>query len=163
MSKLRKHVPLTAIVVATVCGCSIQRAQTATTAQAQMIGMSKGDVLACMGVPGDKAIEGSVEVWSYAAGNGRTDSFSSSTSNTLASVNAQAQSTRVGNTKYATGSAIGSSQTNSFGVGSSRARFCTVSVVMTNGQVSRVNYSGPTGGLITKGEQCAYAVENCLR
>ena len=27
----------------------------------------------------------------------------------------------------------------------------------------RVNYSGPTGGLITEGEQCAFAVQNCTK
>ena len=34
---------------------------------------------------------------------------------------------------------------------------------MNNGYVSRVNYSGPTGGLITEGEQCAFAVQNCTK
>jgi hypothetical protein len=31
------------------------------------------------------------------------------------------------------------------------------------GAVSAVNYQGPTGGLITAGEQCAYAVEPCVK
>jgi hypothetical protein len=39
-----------------------------------------------------------------------------------------------------------------------RPRSCTVNVTMTNGRVERVNYIGPTGGLLTPGEQCAYAV-----
>ena len=45
--------------------CAIQRAQTAATAQNQMIGPSKEQVLACMGPPMNKAAEGSTEVWSY--------------------------------------------------------------------------------------------------
>jgi hypothetical protein len=32
---------------------------------------------------------------------------------------------------------------------------------MVEGRVSRVNYVGPTGGLLTGGEQCAFAVQNC--
>jgi hypothetical protein len=38
-----------------------------------------------------------------------------------------------------------------------------VNVVMTAGRVSSVNYVGDTGGLITQGEQCAFAVQNCVR
>jgi hypothetical protein len=34
-----------------------------------------------------------------------------------------------------------------------RQRFCTVNVVMTAGKVSALNYTGPTGGLLTSGEQ----------
>jgi hypothetical protein len=43
----------------------------------------------------------------------------------------------------------------------STRRFCKVNVVMVGGAVSTVNYSGPTGGLLSAGEQCAYAVERC--
>ncbi len=35
--------------------------------------------------------------------------------------------------------------------------------VFAGGNVSTVNYQGPTGGLITAGEQCAYAIEVCLK
>jgi hypothetical protein len=31
----------------------------------------------------------------------------------------------------------------------------------TNGRVSAVNYLGPTGGLLSLNEQCAFAVEQC--
>jgi hypothetical protein len=34
---------------------------------------------------------------------------------------------------------------------------------MMNGRVNRVNYVGPTGGLLTPGEQCAYAVQACVQ
>jgi hypothetical protein len=127
-----------------------------------MIGLSKGEVLACMGIPQAKAVESNVEVWSYEAGNGRTDTVSDGYSNTNATATGAAQATRIGNTVYAAGTAAGNSQTSSVGFASTRRhRSCTVSVVMTNGSVSRVNYSGPTGGVLTKGEQCAYAVQNC--
>ncbi|CCF97524.1 exported hypothetical protein [Ralstonia solanacearum K60] len=38
-----------------LASCAIERAQTAATAQTAMIGLTKGDVLACMGVPQAKA------------------------------------------------------------------------------------------------------------
>jgi len=49
------------------------------------------------------------------------------------------------------------------GTAVSSSRFCNVNIVMTGGQVSAVNYTGPTGGLLTRGEQCAYAVDACVR
>jgi hypothetical protein len=152
---------LGACTLGLLAGCSIERAQTAAAAQTQMIGLSKGEVLACMGIPQAKAVEGDVEVWSYETGNGRSDTVSNGYSNTSATAAGVAEATRAGNTTYAAGAAAGSSQTNSFGFASTRHRSCTVSVVMNNGVVSRVNYSGPTGGVLTKGEQCAYAVQNC--
>lgn len=64
----------------------------------------------------------------------------------------------------------GDGSTNSFGHvnqfgfygGTSVTRSCKVDVVMGAGRVSRIQYSGLTGGILTEGEQCAYAVENCL-
>ena len=53
-------------------GCAFQRAEIAQDARAQMIGMPKEQVLACMGAPGNKAAEGKTEVWGYNSGNGMT-------------------------------------------------------------------------------------------
>ena len=39
-------------------------------------------------------------------------------------------------------------------------RYCTINLAMTGGRVNRVNYVGPTGGLLTPGEQCAFALQN---
>jgi len=52
----------------------------------------------------------------------------------------------------------------SFASGNDRrtVAYGTVSVVMVLGRVSQVSYSGPTGGLLTGGEQCAFAVQNCV-
>lgn len=112
-----------------VGGCAIQRAQVASEAQNKMIGLSKEQVLACMGPPANRAAEGQTEVWSYNSGNGKT----------VAAVS--------GN-RY--GATAVSSQ-----------RFCTVNIVMNAGSVTSLNYVGPTGGLLTAGEQCAFAVQNC--
>jgi len=40
--------------------------------------------------------------------------------------------------------------------------YCNINVAFAGGVVSQVNYTGETGGLISKGEQCAYAVEHCV-
>jgi hypothetical protein len=44
----------------------------------------------------------------------------------------------------------------------SSSRFCNINIVMTGGQVSAINYAGASGGLLTPGEQCAYAVNSCV-
>ncbi len=49
------------------------------------------------------------------------------------------------------------------GTAVSSSRFCNINIVMASGRVSAVNYNGPTGGLLTAGEQCAYAVDACVR
>jgi hypothetical protein len=133
-----------------LAACAIQRAQVANDAQSKMVGLSKEQVLACMGPPISQVAEGATEVWSYNSGNGRTTVSTWGSSNTNASV--------YGGPNYATGTA------STFGsrTGVSTRRFCTVNVVMSAGRVERVNYVGPTGGLLTAGEQCAFAVENCV-
>ena len=38
---------------------------------------------------------------------------------------------------------------------------CTTNVTMMDGKVKRMNYVGPTGGLLSQNEQCFFAVANC--
>jgi hypothetical protein len=147
---LRRIAPVLVVAAGAVVvlpGCAVQRAVVANDAQEQMVGLTKEQVLGCMGPPAAKAAEGATEVWSYASGNGQTTTVGMSEANGIAS----------GGPGYATGSATG------FGIGTATRRFCTVNVTMTGGRVSRVNYVGPTGGLLTPGEQCAFAVENCTQ
>ena len=125
-----------AVIAATLlAACSVQRAETARTAKEQMIGLSKEKVLACMGPPANLMTVGGTEVWAYASGNGQT----------------------VGSVFASGGSGFAS------GFGVTEQRFCKVDVVMTKDVVSEVNYSGPTGGILTQGEQCAFAVQNCVQ
>jgi hypothetical protein len=142
-----------AIGLVTLClpACAIQRAVVANDAQEKMVGLTKEQVLACMGPPVTKAAEGATEVWSYNSGNDQTtiNTFGNSTTNASIS----------GGPGYAAGSASRASSS----VGVASRRYCTVSVVMANGRVNRVNYSGPTGGILTGGEQCAFAVQNCTQ
>jgi hypothetical protein len=49
------------------------------------------------------------------------------------------------------------------GTAVSSNRFCNINIVFAGGQVSAINYTGPTGGLLTAGEQCAYAVDACVK
>jgi hypothetical protein len=114
--------------------CAIQRSQVANDAQSRMVGLSKEQILACMGPPSNQATVGATEVWSYPSGNGHTDVST-----------------------FASGG-------NGFfsGGGVSERRFCTVNVAMTNGMVSQVSYIGPTGGLLSPNEQCAFAVASCV-
>jgi outer membrane protein assembly factor BamE (lipoprotein component of BamABCDE complex) len=111
--------------------CALQRAQVANEAQQRMVGKTKEQVFACMGAPVNKAVEGSTEVWSYASGDGHTE-------------------TDVSGGRF-------------WASGTSTQRYCKINVTMTSGQVVRMNYIGPTGGLITPGEQCAYALQNCMQ
>lgn len=48
------------------------------------------------------------------------------------------------------------------GTAVSTARSCTVNVTMVNSRVNQINYLGPTGGLLTEGEQCAFAIRACV-
>jgi hypothetical protein len=143
------------VVLNVASGCSVQRAVVARGAQEKMVGLSKEQVLTCMGPPATKAAEGATEVWSYNSGNDHVTAVGTGYSQT----NSTASGTRYGNTVSATGNAT----TTSLATATASRRFCTVNVVINEGQVSRVNYSGPTGGLLTGGEQCAFAVENCVR
>jgi hypothetical protein len=52
----------------------------------------------------------------------------------------------------------------------SRGHYCRINVVISQGTVSQVNYSGPTAGgsgplgmLLAAHDQCGYAVQNCLQ
>lgn len=139
-----------AVIAVSLAGCAIERAQVAGEAQQKMIGLTKEQVLTCMGPPISKAAEGGTEVWSYNSGNDHTQIATFGQSTTNASL--------YGNRQFATGNAY----TTGSGFGISSRRYCMVNVVMGGGRVSRVNYTGPTGGLLTAGEQCAFAVQNCV-
>jgi hypothetical protein len=135
-------------------GCAVECAKVAQDAKAQMVGMTKEQVLACMGPPVARMAEASTEVWSYSSG-GKSITLASTSSNTQGS----AEATAIGNAAVATGRAT----TTGFGSAVTMNRYCTVNVVMTGNAVTAINYAGPTGGLLTAGEQCSYAVRNCAR
>ena len=42
-------------------------------------------------------------------------------------------------------------------------RYCEATFVLKDVVVQKVSYQGRTGGLLSKGEQCAFIVENCIQ
>ena len=134
-------VPLSFALLFFLTGCAMQRAADAQEAQQKMIGLSKEQIFACMGIPKRKASEGDTEIWSYKSTNGWSEKTTKSTSATFSG-------------------AIESALT--FGDETKEKRFCTVQVVFRQGRVSALNYNGPTGGFLTEDEQCSYAIRNCL-
>lgn len=119
-------------------GCSMQRAMQAQDAKKQLVGMTGEKIFTCMGPPHSRSTMGAVEVWQYNSGNGQVDVTGSTTGN------------MIGQTALVSRTATAST------------RFCTVNLAMKDGAVQSVNYSGPTGGALTEGEQCAFAVRACL-
>ena len=129
--------PLAALVLLiALSGCSpFQRADDAAAAKTRMVGLSREEILSCMGIPKKKAQEGSTEVWSYLSTNNRGDSSCDIFKTT----------------GYAHNS------------GTHDRSFCTVNVVMKDGVVKAVRYNGPTSSVFyTKDDQCGFAVENCV-
>ena len=60
------------VIGSVLAACAIQRSQIANDTRTNMIGLSKEQVLACMGPPINKGAEGGTEVWSYNSGNNVT-------------------------------------------------------------------------------------------
>lgn len=122
-----------ALVCAALWGCAAQqRAETAKRAQTELVGISKGDLLACAGAPIRTASSGDTEVFTYVGG---------------------------GDSVIAGG---GGASSAGGGVATVQRRYCEVTFVIRSGRVEKVNYAGRTGGLVTEGEQCAFVVQNCI-
>ncbi|HYA73889.1 MAG TPA: hypothetical protein VEF36_12110 [Roseiarcus sp.] len=109
-----------------------ERPEVDQIAQQSMIGLSKKKILACMGAPARRVTTGSTEVWTYASGYLRTEGPA-----------------------WAIGLNLGAPP---FGPSGS----CNVKVVMTNSRVSQVAYSAADGSGPPPGQQCIFAVENCV-
>ena len=124
-------------LLAALSGCSVQRAETAAIAKTQLVGMTKEQVLQCMGGPASTARAGNTEVWTYYSGG---DAYTSGNA-----------------TAYTFGST-----TTAYANARTRTRYCKIDLILNDDRISRVNYSGRTGGIITEGEQCAFAVQNCV-
>jgi hypothetical protein len=129
-------------------GCAFDRVETAKKAQQQMVGLSKDTVLACMGRPVQQSTAGQNEVWSYpSGGDPGAPGFDPGQSNLID------PAAQMGN---ATSRAV-------ITEGVTPPLGCMVNVVFQGDRVQRVDYTGRTGGMLSRGEQCAYAVRNCTR
>ena len=128
-----------AIFVLAVAACSatsnkFTRMEVAQKARSEMLGLSQEEVLLCMGPPANRASTGSTSIWSYPSGGDVRMSTSIVNPDGLYPV----------------------AVTNANSLG------CVVNVMFSSGAVSEISYIGRTGGLITEGEQCAFAVANCV-
>lgn len=122
-----------------LAGCgSFERAELAERAKSELVGLSKEEILNCMGAPSERASAGDTEVWDYESG---VETFATTTGSATAT-----------NRRF-----FGSQVT------AIHRLYCEVSVVIEQGRVTRINYRGNTGGLFSEGEQCSYVVENCLQ
>jgi len=101
-------------------------------AQHAMIGLSKKRILACMGRPARRDVVGTTQIWTYPAGNLRT----------------------IG-PPWAIGLNLAAPPFGSTGA-------CDVKFDFTNAEVTQVTYAAPGGGDPPLGEQCAFAVQNCV-
>ena len=128
---------LSAGILLTACA-SMQR-ETAVNAQNKMVGLSKEQLLACMGPPANRTVEGTGEVWSY---NSRGYVASGLSSQQFCKVNLV--------------TIIGTLCSDFSPPTRPLARACRVNIVMNDSQVTQVSYVGPP-------EQCGFAVENCVR
>ena len=102
-------------------------------AQQRMIGLSRKHLRACMGLPDRRVRIGSTDIWTYRSGASEVDGWLLSP---------------------------GVNGTASWFAHDPR---CAVIVIMTNAAVSQIAYSAPDGGLLPLGEECSFAVENCVR
>ena len=109
-----------------------ERPEVDQIAQQSMIGLSKKKILACMGAPARRLTIGSTEVWTYSSGYLRTEGPA-----------------------WAIGLNLGAPPFGPSGP-------CNVKLVMTNSRVSQVTYSAADGGGLPPGQQCIFAVENCV-
>ena len=134
---LSRRFALTLTLIAALAGCSsFHRSDDAAAAKTQMPGMTREQVLACMGPAKKKSSEGATEVWSYLSTNG-----------------------------YGSSNTAGASGGGLFAAGGSHEHsFCTVNIVMKDGIVKAVHYNGPTAStMFAPDEQCGYAVANCVQ
>lgn len=131
-----KYLIIFAILLISIGGCNnkFTRASTAELGKTELVGKSKTDILTCAGAPTRSEKVDDMEFLTYYSG-GDSDAY------------------------------VAGGGGNSAGGGSVsiKQRYCEVTFVLQNNIVQKVNYSGRTGGLITEGEQCAFAIDNCIQ
>jgi hypothetical protein len=152
-SELKNKVILLLALLLLSAACTIQHSFVASRGESELLGMSKQNLLACAGAPARTAIFEGIEVFTYTGGEDTVGYAPTSTGGRDSTSGTYASGT-------ASGNANNTSQPDTGG--KSAHRYCEVIFVLKNDVVDSVNYIGPTGGLLTKGEQCAVVVKNCL-
>ena len=132
-SALRKSAAALGLVAALALG-GCQPLETDQVAQATMIGLSKRDILACMGRPASRVPAGqATEIWTYVGGRLRG---------------------------YGPQWAIG---LNTNLIPFSSGGSCDVVVVMTNARVTQVGYTAVDGMNLPLGQECVFPAEACVK
>ena len=121
--------------------CALQRARIAERAKTDMIGLSKPEILDCMGQPDSRSGGDGFEQWTYSrSDNPGIGDFGGAS-------NSRAPNVGIG----------GETQTTA------RGRYCVATVTFRRDSVSSIRFSGTTGGIVTRDEQCAFLVSACTR
>ena len=130
-----KFLTVAVVLVVSFSGCIYQRAGLASRAKTELVGMSKIELLSCAGVPVRQERMDNLEFLTYSVD------------------------------EDGVGAAVATSTSPSTAIATGKRTYlyCDVTFVLKDGVVQKVNYQGRTGGLLTKGEQCAFIVENCLK
>jgi hypothetical protein len=135
MVTFKSLVACSSVLFVGLSSCAIQRAEMASRTQKELVGMSKKNLLSCAGVPSRQERVEELEFLTFTGGD---DTVGTGTANSV-------------------------SPNIMFGVYRAPQRSCEATFVLKDGIVEKVNYQGGTGGSLTKGERCAFIVENCLK
>ncbi|MEY4508620.1 MAG: hypothetical protein RLZZ450_742 [Pseudomonadota bacterium] len=98
------------------------------------MGLSETELLKCAGAPAQEKHAGSLSFLTYHGGGGGGGD----------------------------GVAVGAVAQSQLGVASFKRRYCDATFTLENGRVADLQYRGRTGGLLTRDEQCAFIVEDCV-
>jgi hypothetical protein len=98
---------------------------------------------------------------SSGADKARTDLIGMSKAEILSCAGTPAKSVKSNNIEVLTYSYAGGQPLS--GTGMAQQGQCSASLVFQRGRLTRLNYTGRTGGLATQGEQCGFIIANCLK
>ena len=124
---------LSAIAAVLLAGCIFERSQEAKEARTALIGKSRSEILACAGQPRSTVKDGPIEAFVYFTGTPNYD--------------------RLLDIKPTDAQQV---------TGTNLPKDCRVRIIFRNDVVEKVDYSGNTGGLFSRGEACASVVRGCL-
>lgn len=151
---------LLVLLTLSASACAIQRAEVAARAQREMVGITKSSLLSCAGTPIRQERSEGLEFLTF-AGGGEIVNTATITANTSSTE----MNSRVGSVFDPVSSKVTTSTSSSSTSATARSqrRYCEATFVLKEGIVQKVSYQGRTGGALTKGEQCAFIVENCVK
>jgi hypothetical protein len=139
--RFAKALVIGTLAASMVSACALQRAKIAERAKTDMIGLTKSDVLACMGQPDSRRGGEDFQEWVY------SHSDAPGVGDYVNDRGGIDSGTGIGNETRTT----------------VRGRYCVATVSFRRDSVASVRFSGTTGGIVTRDEQCAFLVSACTR